>query len=78
MIQPDKRVWGTYIHGIFDNDGFRRRFLEEVRDRSGKNRISISSTFSYRQWKEEQYDLLAEHIRRHADVDLIYRLMRLY
>ena len=78
LIQPDKRVWGTYIHGIFDNDGFRRRFLEEVKDRSGKNRIALSETFSYRQWKEEQYDLLAEHMRQHTDVDLIYRLMRLY
>ncbi|MCE5242137.1 MAG: cobyric acid synthase [Syntrophobacteraceae bacterium] len=78
LIQPDRRVWGTYIHGIFDNDDFRRRFLREVRDRSGKSRISLSPDFSYRQWKEEQYDLLAEHIRRHVDVDLVYRLMRLY
>lgn len=78
LIQPDRRVWGTYIHGIFDNDGFRRQFLREVRDRSGKSRISLSPGFSYRQWKEEQYDLLAEHVRRHVDVDLVYRLMGLF
>ncbi len=30
-VSPDRRVWGTYLHGLFDHDGFRRTFLEEVR-----------------------------------------------
>ncbi|OHD81834.1 MAG: cobyric acid synthase CobQ, partial [Spirochaetes bacterium RIFOXYC1_FULL_54_7] len=29
------RVWGSYIHGIFDADSFRRRFLNELRSRKG-------------------------------------------
>jgi adenosylcobyric acid synthase len=75
LTQPDGRVWGTYIHGIFDNDAFRRSFLREVQRRSGKAAVTGSSTFSYREWKEKQYDLLAEHVRTHTDMKRIYREM---
>jgi adenosylcobyric acid synthase len=77
LVQPDGRVWGTYIHGIFDNDHLRRSFLHSLQSRSGKAHVSLSSTFAYRQWKDEQYDLLAEHVRRHTDVQGIYRSMGL-
>ncbi len=30
-VSPDHRVWGTYLHGLYDNDGFRRVFLQELR-----------------------------------------------
>lgn len=72
LIQPDGRVWGTYIHGVFDNDAFRAAFLQEVLSRTGKARVALSATFSYREWKEEQYDRLAAHIRRHMDIRRIY------
>ncbi len=29
-ISPDGRVWGTYLHGLFENDRFRRRFIESL------------------------------------------------
>ncbi len=32
-VSPDRRVWGTYLHGLFDNDGFRRAFREELREK---------------------------------------------
>jgi adenosylcobyric acid synthase len=74
LIRPDGRAWGTYIHGIFDNDDFRRNFLHYLQQHARRGSISLSAGFSYRQWKEEQYDRLAEHVRRHADVERIYRL----
>ncbi|EMO28720.1 hypothetical protein LEP1GSC170_1072 [Leptospira interrogans serovar Bataviae str. HAI135] len=30
------RIWGTYIHGIFDKDQFRRKYLDQIRIRKGK------------------------------------------
>ena len=79
LAQPDGRVWGTYIHGIFDNDEFRRDFLIDLHHRSGRDHNSSASAtpFSYRQWKEEQFDRLAAEVRRHCDVEHIYRLVGL-
>lgn len=71
------RVWGTYIHGVFDNDEFRRDFLGRLKQRSGKSDVRLSDSFSYRRWKEDQYDRLADHVRQYADVGRIYRLMGL-
>ncbi|MGA3117162.1 MAG: cobyric acid synthase [Syntrophobacteraceae bacterium] len=68
LSQPDGRAWGTYMHGIFDNDGFRNMFLEDVGRRSGKIVAPVSDSFSFRLWKEEQYDKLAELVRKHVDV----------
>ncbi len=72
LSSSDGRVWGTYIHGVFDGDGFRRRFLENLQLRSGKQEIPLTDGHSYAEWKERQYELLAEHVRRHTDVRRIY------
>jgi len=70
LSQPDGRTWGTYIHGIFDNDGFRNAFLEDIGKRSGKT-APASGLFSFRPYKEVQYDRLAELVRKFVDVDRI-------
>lgn len=77
LIGMDGRVWGTYIHGIFDNDGFRKNFLEGLLIRSGKSGVSFSGGFAYQHWKDQQYDLLADHVRTHTDVSRIYKALRL-
>jgi adenosylcobyric acid synthase len=77
LAQPEGRVWGTYIHGVFDNDDFRRHFLHDLQQRSGRTNTLSAAPFSYRQWKEEQFDRLAEHVRRHCDIEKIYRLIGL-
>lgn len=73
----DGRVWGTYIHGIFDNDAFRHAFLQGLQSGSGKAGGALSLSLSYRRWKEEQYDRLADHVRRHVAVDRVYRAIGL-
>jgi adenosylcobyric acid synthase len=76
LSQPDGRTWGTYIHGIFDNDGFRNKFLEDVRRRCGsKAQTPASGPFCFRPWKEEQYERLAELVRKHVDVGRILDIL---
>jgi adenosylcobyric acid synthase len=77
LAQPDGRVWGTYIHGIFDNDPFRRDFLQDLQQRSGRTNALSTASFSYGHWKEEQFDRLAEQVRSHCNVDRIYHLIGL-
>lgn len=63
---------GTYIHGIFDNKAFIDLMMESFRDR-----LELEAcTFDYRAYKEEQYDLLADYVRKYVDMDKIYSILR--
>ncbi|SMC25417.1 adenosylcobyric acid synthase (glutamine-hydrolysing) [Desulfacinum hydrothermale DSM 13146] len=73
LSSTDGRVWGTYIHGIFDNDAFRRAFLSFLEERSHKR--ARPEIVNYGRWKEAQYDLLADHVRSHCDMERIYRIV---
>ena len=102
-------VFGTYIHGLFDEVEFRSKFLEILAARKGidsekwsqifneseksstgmKNSLKSASsgmsesTFSgknfhsIQEFKESQYNLLAETLRKHLDMKKIYEIMGL-
>lgn len=67
-------VFGTYIHGLFDEDEFREAFLKMLCERKG---ISYHKevSLSYREYKERQYDKLADILRNSLDMDRIYEIM---
>ena len=73
-VSHDGRVWGTYIHGIFDNDGFRRRLIERMR-RGPCHRAETSPPFCYGAFREDQLDRLADLIRQRLDMDSITQLI---
>ena len=66
-------VAGTYIHGIFDNSEFTNHFLNEVRKLKGLDRID--ENFSYSDYKNREYDKLAEVLRENLDIRKIYEIM---
>ena len=81
FISKDGRVWGTYIHGIFDNDGFRREFVRRVKSEKGLPVASASvgegegePRFNYEEFREAQYDALAALVREHIDMKAFYRI----
>jgi adenosylcobyric acid synthase len=61
--------WGTYVHGILDNDAV-------VNDLLSKYTSEAAASFNYRQYKEDQYDKLAMLIREHIDMDQVYQNMK--
>jgi adenosylcobyric acid synthase len=65
----DHTCMGTYIHGILDNPSFIDYLLKPFADKPEK------TTFDYKTFKEEQYDRLADHIRSHVDIPLIYKIL---
>ncbi len=76
-ISKDGKVWGTYIHGIFDNDEFRRGFINHLRKRKGLSPLSRSDILHYHQMKGEGFNNLERGLRENLDVDLIYRILSL-
>ncbi len=72
-IRDDGLVWGTYLHGIFDNDRFRRTFLNWLRTRKGLSPFDhLKSAYQMRQ---QGYDELADIVRNNLDMNLVYRVM---
>lgn len=73
----DGRIWGTYIHGIFDQPEFRRQWLNRVRIRKGLAplKLEISEVVSRRMSKA--LDRWADHLEAHLDVGLIFSALGL-
>ena len=67
----NRTCMGTYIHGILDNPAFIDFLLEPFADKLA----DAGTAFDYQQFKEEQYDKLADHVRRHINLPLIYQIL---
>jgi len=67
-------VFGTYLHGIFDEEEFRSTFVRILCERKG---ISYQSgqKMTYQKYKDKQFDKLAEELRNSLDMDKIYRMI---
>ncbi|XPV76134.1 MAG: cobyric acid synthase [Desulfovibrio sp.] len=56
----DGLIWGSYLHGIFDADPFRRSFINEQRKAKGWENLPIQMEYSM----EESLNRLADHVRK--------------
>ncbi|WP_085507049.1 cobyric acid synthase [Thalassobacillus devorans] len=63
-------VTGTYFHGIFHNDIFRKEFLNTLRVNKGLDPIQPSTSFQ--SFQEQEFDRLAAHIRKAIDMPKLY------
>jgi len=69
----NNNCWGTYLHGIFDNDAFRRGVLNQVRVRKGL--APFESGVNYGASIESALDRLADVFRQHVDLEFIEGLL---
>lgn len=61
-------VFGTYLHGVFENDNLRRSFLKSLRGGEG---VSARAARGFREETEEQYDRLADCLEESLDMDAL-------
>jgi len=69
------QVFGTYLHGMFDRDGFRGAFLAHLQAKKDQRASVRGSPVSFAESQEADYDLLAEAVRRHIDVEAVYSII---
>ncbi|WP_414582023.1 cobyric acid synthase CobQ [Scytonema sp. PCC 10023] len=60
-------VWGTYLHGIFDNGPWRRAWLNRLRQQRGLKSLP-TGVANYREQREHILDSLATEVERHLDL----------
>jgi len=63
-VSSDGRVFGTYLHGIFDNEHFRDTYLNGIRRRKGMpqgRKISMTPA-------DDPFDRFAGHLEQHLDI----------
>lgn len=68
------KIWGSYLHGVFDGDEFRRWYIDKLRAQAGLQPIgSILAPYNL----EIAFDRLADCVRENINMDDIYRLLKL-
>ncbi|WLI77608.1 cobyric acid synthase [Kosakonia sp. H02] len=73
-VSEDGLVFGTYLHGLFDSDAFTRAVINGLRQRKGLPALDI--TLDYADYKAQQFDILADAMRKHVDIHRIYQIMQ--
>ncbi|WP_370809020.1 cobyric acid synthase [Bilophila wadsworthia] len=68
------RRWATYLHGVFDDDAFRRAWLDHVRADIG---LAPQGRQLAAYDLEKALDRLADIVREHSDMETIYQSMGL-
>ncbi|MGF1620529.1 MAG: cobyric acid synthase [Rhodomicrobiaceae bacterium] len=68
-LSADGRIMGSYVHGLFQSDAFRRAFVERLG-------APADARLSYGNVIETTLDQLADHLEMHLDVDRILDIAR--
>ncbi len=64
----NENTWGTYIHGIFDNQTIVNKYILN-------NSPSAENHFDYQTFKQEQFNKLADLVRAYSDMQYICKII---
>ena len=67
-------VCGTYVHGVFDKEAVAEAIVHIIGEKKGLD-VSAMTGMDFQAFKETQYDILAAELRKHLDMDKIYRIL---
>ena len=68
-------VYGSYVHGIFDAPGVTDAILRALCAQRGID-FSALGTFDLHEYKQRQYDTLADSVRTGLNMDFVYRVLK--
>ena len=74
-VSEDGRVFGTYLHGLFDSGAFRKQFLKKAAEMGNIEFDAYRVREDFWTKKNKSYDRLAAHYEAHTDVDKIVNIM---
>jgi len=68
-------IYGTYVHGIFDSEKVIGKIISVLMKEKGIDNNSLK-VFNMREYREKQYNLLADTVRKNVDIDFIYKILK--
>ena len=79
-IQKDgtanQNCYGTYVHGIFDEEETAKALLKALCDKKGiESEKLLQNTVNWQQYKQKQYDILAKTIRNSLNMKAFYNIL---
>ena len=72
LVDKDQLVWGSYLHGLFDNGAWRRAWLNRLRQQRGLKSLPTGIP-NYREQRESMLDTLATSIEAHLNLNDILK-----
>jgi adenosylcobyric acid synthase len=75
-VRADRLVWGTYIHGLFDEPGFRRAWLNRLRRRKAWPPLDIAVSQAVTAQRQRELDRWADHVQQHMSLNPIWDGLR--
>ncbi len=69
-VSNDAKIMGTYIHGLFDNPAILKCWLKHI----GLRGVEVPDIGGI-EARNREYDLLADHFKKHVDVEAIVNLI---
>lgn len=67
-------IYGTYVHGVFDREEVAKAVIRGLGRQKGIDTEHITGV-DFRAFKESQYDILADALRKHMDMKKIYEIL---
>ncbi|MCD8198798.1 MAG: cobyric acid synthase [Phascolarctobacterium sp.] len=73
-ITDKMNIYGTYIHGIFDGEGIAAQIVSALLAKKGLSMDNVK-TIDFAEYKKQQYDILADSVRKNIDIKKIYAIL---
>lgn len=73
-VHGNYNVYGSYVHGVFDAEGVAVKIVEALLAKKGMHMDDIK-TINFAEYKKQQYDILADSIRKNLDMQKIYAIL---
>lgn len=74
ILKGKGNVYGTYIHGIFDEKQVAESIIRALMEDKGIAYNDIKA-FDMAEYKNTQYDILAENVRKNLDMEAVYNIL---
>jgi adenosylcobyric acid synthase len=72
VVDSTQSIWGTYLHGIFDNGPWRRAWLNRLRQQRGLRSLPTGIS-NYREQRETMLDALADVVESYLNLEPVLK-----